>query len=95
MLRLHATHTYIFHIIFMMEDELKQRLKKEMMFTPHVRKKQGFLSFSLHVTVCLTLDMLGFLEYLARFSLDKLINGPSGLVSIEAWRNSEITCQAI
>lgn len=37
----------------------------------------------------LTPDKLGFWEYLARFSLDKLINGPSGLVSIEAWRNSE------
>lgn len=34
----------------------------------------------------LTLDKLGFWEYLARFSLDKFINGPSGLVNIEAWR---------
>lgn len=34
----------------------------------------------------LTLDKLGFWEYLARFSLDKLINGPSGLVNMEAWR---------
>lgn len=37
----------------------------------------------------LTLDKLGFWEYLARFSLDKFINGPSGLVNIEAWRKRE------
>lgn len=35
-------------------------------------------------SLSLTLDKLGFWEYLARFSLDKFINGPSGFVSIEA-----------
>lgn len=39
----------------------------------------------------LTLDKLGFWEYLARFSLDKFINGPSGLVNIEAWRKRKKT----
>lgn len=36
----------------------------------------------------LTLDKFGFWEYLAKFSLDKFMNGPSGLVSIEAWKDS-------
>lgn len=35
-------------------------------------------------SLSLTLDKLGFWEYLARFSLDKFINGPSGFVNIEA-----------
>lgn len=48
----------------------------------HFCKSQSF-------TRSLTLDKLGFWEYLARFSLDKFINGPSGLVNMEAWRNSE------
>lgn len=46
----------------------------------------------------LTLDKLGFWEYLARFSLDKFINGPSGLVNIEAWRkrkNSSINMHGL
>lgn len=32
----------------------------------------------------LTLDKLGFWAYLAKLSLDKFINGPSGLVNMEA-----------
>lgn len=39
-------------------------------------------------SLSLTLDKLGFWEYFARFILDKFINGPSGLVNIEAWRKS-------
>lgn len=54
-------------------------------------KKWSWLIFASH-SFNLTLDKLGFWEYLARFSLDKFINGPSGLVNIEAWRNSETKC---
>lgn len=71
----------------MMEDVLKQCLRKETMVTSHLRESNDLDSF-LQVTV-FTLDKLGFWEYLARFSLDKFINGPSGLVNMEAWRHSE------
>lgn len=57
--------------------------------------EEGNYGYSRHLTktICiyhftshsgLTLDKLGIWEYLARFSLDKFINGPSGLVNIEA-----------
>lgn len=38
-------------------------------------------SFSVH-----TFANLGFWAYFVKFSLDKLIKGPSGLVSMEAYR---------
>lgn len=71
--------TYIFHVIFMMKDVLKQCLQRQMLIIWQVRKNYfDKLLFR-------TLDKLGFWEYLARFSLDKFMKGPSGLVNIEAW----------
>lgn len=84
-------NTYIFYIIFMMEDVLKQCLRKEIMVTCREEKKTMILIFA---SLSLTLDKLGFWEYLARFSLDKFIKGPSGLVNIEAWKNNETKCHA-
>lgn len=59
-------------------------------------KQEIFFTFYIEITnstttgcgLRLTLDMFGFWEYLARFSLDKLIKGPSGLVIIEACGNT-------
>lgn len=36
-----------------------------------------------------TFANLGFWEYFVKFSLDKFINGPSGLVSMEAYERKE------
>lgn len=43
-------NTYIFHIIFMMEDVLKQCLRREITVTWHVKKTNDLDSF-LQVTV--------------------------------------------
>lgn len=67
----------------MMKDVLKQCLRREQVVSLHLKKRMVLIHFI--VFQSLTLDKLGCWEYLARFSLDKFINGPSGLVNMEAW----------
>lgn len=46
------------------------------------------------VPVC-TLDKLGALAYFAKFSLDRFINGPSGLVSMDAWEYTRVKMRGL
>lgn len=82
----------------MMENVLKQSLTTENRDNLHLGKRHwssGILNKKItnisgfKLIQSLTLDKFGFWEYLARFSLDKFINGPSGLVNIDAWKNSK------
>lgn len=75
------------------KSKRERDLQSQQTFETGVQKWSFDYQIHYRLVICSwnTLDKFGFCAYLAKFNLDKFINGPSGCVNIEAWKIDKTT----